>query len=132
MVVVAAFAGDVKESFSRGSLVDLLKCVLEAGDVYEFLWADVQVQAEKSLELAAGDEGPSGQFAYCQPAFCLMDSRDQGEGLLGRGCEAVKEEAVQLPGQVGGSLSDKVGGSFVHSREEEAGIEFYGFIGSVP
>jgi len=82
MVVVAAFAGNVNETFPGGYLADFVHGITVSGDVDEFFRADVEVQAEKPFELPDGDKGSFGQFGDRYPAFCLMDLRDQGQGLL--------------------------------------------------
>jgi hypothetical protein len=122
MVIVAAFAGDVEESFPGGSLADLVKRVAETGHVDEFLRADVEVQAEKPFELAGGNEVPFGQFADGYPTLYTVDRFDQRQGLLGRDGETVCEPTIEVCRRVGGGLGD---------WGQKTGVELDGLIGGI-
>src|ERR1700727_2904488 len=95
MVVVAVLAGDVKQTFPGGCPADFVQGVTISGDIDKFLWADVEVQAEKSLKLAAGDEASFGQLGDGYPPFCLMDGFDEGQGLPGGKGEAVSKKTIE-------------------------------------
>lgn len=102
MVVVAAFAGDVKEPSPGGSLADFVQGIAIPADVDKFFRADVEVKAEKPFELAGGDEASPGQFLDRYPAFCQIDRLGQGQCLLRGVAEAVIEEAVEQQGKAAG------------------------------